>query len=138
MTTTTSAGVLNWVNVFAKNLEDLPRFYAELFGLSEVEQMRNNVFRGFSTGASGLGFLSPEVYDLLHLEPLRETQGAGFLLNFETGSHDEVHLLIDSAVAAGATLVKEPYETSYGWYQAVLTDPEGNVFRINHIFGSVT
>jgi hypothetical protein len=27
--------------------------------------------------------------------------------------------------------VKPPYTTYYNWYQAVLLDPEGNVFRIN-------
>ncbi|WP_365983831.1 hypothetical protein [Marinobacter sp.] len=30
-------------------------------------------------------------------------------------------------------IVKEPYTTYYNWYQAVLLDPEGNVFRINHM-----
>jgi hypothetical protein len=34
-------------------------------------------------------------------------------------------------VAAGARLVKAPYRTYYNWYQAVLLDPEQNVFRIN-------
>jgi hypothetical protein len=28
-------------------------------------------------------------------------------------------------------LVKAPYQTYYHWYQAVLLDPEQNVFRIN-------
>ena len=31
----------------------------------------------------------------------------------------------------GLPLVKPPYVTYYHWYQAVLLDPEGNVFRIN-------
>ncbi|MCF5826706.1 glyoxalase, partial [Pseudomonas syringae] len=26
------------------------------------------------------------------------------------------------------------YLTYYNWYQAVLLDPEGNVFRINYMF----
>jgi predicted enzyme related to lactoylglutathione lyase len=127
--------VLNWVNVFTENLEDLPRFYAELFSLVEVEEMRNDVFRGFATGASGLGFLAPDVYGLLKLDALAETLGAKFMLNFEAGSRAEVHALIEQATAVGATLVKPPYETAYGWYQTVLTDPEGNVFRINKIGG---
>jgi predicted enzyme related to lactoylglutathione lyase len=139
MTTTElpSAGsntaVLNWVNVFVDNLDDLPAFYAGVFGLREVQAMRNDVFRGFTAGGTGLGFLAPDVYALLHLDELRDSQGAGFLLNFEAGSPEDVERLIAAATAAGAVLVKEPYETGYGWYQAVLTDPEGNVFRINHI-----
>ncbi|NAT60930.1 glyoxalase, partial [Pseudomonas syringae pv. actinidifoliorum] len=31
----------------------------------------------------------------------------------------------------GADTIKEPYLTYYNWYQAVLLDPEGNIFRIN-------
>ncbi|MGW0038075.1 VOC family protein [Gordonia sp. NPDC003376] len=124
---------LNWVNIFARNLEDLPRFYSELFGLNEIEYMRNSVFCGYSTGASALGFLAPEVYDVLELEAYRDQSGAGFLLNFETHSVEEVDRLVGVAVTAGATLIKGPYETGYGWYQAVLTDPEDNIFRINKI-----
>ena len=29
-------------------------------------------------------------------------------------------------------LVRKPFETHYGSHQAVLADPDGNVFRINH------
>ncbi len=39
--------------------------------------------------------------------------------------------MVPIAVANGATLIKEPYVTYYNWYQSVLLDPEGNVFRIN-------
>ena len=73
----------------------------------------------------------------MHLENYQQTQGASFLLNFETGSCEEVDQLVVQAVSSGARLVKDSYETSYGWYQAVLTDPEGNVFRINHILTPV-
>jgi hypothetical protein len=44
-----------------------------------------------------------------------------------------VDRLVPVAEAAGARLLKAPYETYYHWYQAVLLDPEGNVFRINHM-----
>ena len=35
------------------------------------------------------------------------------------------------AVTRGARVVKAPYQTYYNWCQAVLLDPEDNVFRIN-------
>jgi predicted enzyme related to lactoylglutathione lyase len=38
----------------------------------------------------------------------------------------------ERAVANGARLLHEPYETYYGAWQSVLADPDGNVFRINH------
>ncbi len=128
---------LNWVNLFAQNLEDLPAFYSGLFGFEEIDYMRNAVFRGFATGGSAIGFMAPEVYEYLGLEQYQQTAGAPFLLNFETGSEQQVEDLVEAAVALGARLVKKPYETGYGWYQAVLTDPEDNVFRINHILRPV-
>ena len=38
----------------------------------------------------------------------------------------------ERAVAAGARLIKPPYDTYYNARQCMLADPEGNVFRINH------
>ena len=40
-------------------------------------------------------------------------------------------IMVPVALEAGATLIKPPYVTYYNWYQSVLLDPEGNVFRIN-------
>ncbi len=45
----------------------------------------------------------------------------------------EVDRLVPLAVEQGATLIKAPYLTYYNWYQAVLLDPERNVFRINYM-----
>ena len=59
--------------------------------------------------------------------------GCKFLLNIDVDSPAEVDRMVPIAVEAGATLIKPPYTTYYNWYQAVLMDPEGNVFRINHM-----
>jgi len=56
-----------------------------------------------------------------------------FLLNIDVESSAEVDRMVPIAVAAGATLVKPPYRTYYNRYQAVLLDPEQNVFHINHM-----
>ena len=60
-----------------------------------------------------------------------DVRGDSFLLNIDVLSKQEVDATVPIAIAAGATLIKAPYETYYHWYQAVLRDPEGNVFRIN-------
>ena len=62
-----------------------------------------------------------------------DTRGVKFLLNIDVDSKDDVDRMVPVAIAAGASLVKEPYVTYYNWYQAVLLDPEGNVFRINYM-----
>ncbi len=124
---------LSYVNVFARDVVALSGFYQRVFGFLEIESIRSPIFRGLDTGKSSLGFNAPEAYELLHLAEHADTRGVKFLLNIDVDSQAEVDAAVPVAVAAGATLIKPPYVTYYNWYQAVLLDPEGNVFRINHM-----
>ncbi|CAN7269121.1 glyoxalase [Pseudorhodoferax sp. LjRoot39] len=122
---------LSYVNVFAKDVVALSGFYQRVFGFPEIEAIRSPIFRGLDTGKSSLGFNALDAYELLQLSAFSDTRGIKFLLNIDVDSQAEVDRMVPIAVAAGATLVKPPYVTYYHWYQAVLLDPEGNVFRIN-------
>jgi predicted lactoylglutathione lyase len=122
---------LSYVNIFAKDIVALSSFYANLFGFKEIEAIRSPIFRGLDTGRSALGFNAHDAYGLLQLADHADTRGIKFLLNIDVDSQAEVDRLVPLAVAAGAKLVKAPYKTYYNWYQAVLFDPELNVFRIN-------
>lgn len=122
---------LSYVNVFARDVVALSGFYQRVFGFAEIEAIRSPIFRGLDTGKSSLGFNALDAYELLQLSAFSDTRGIKFLLNIDVDSQAEVDRMVPVAVAAGATLVKPPYVTYYDWYQAVLLDPEGNVFRIN-------
>ena len=124
---------LSYVNVFARDVVALSGFYQRVFAFPEIEAIRSPIFRGLDTGKTAIGFNAPEAYELLGLGEFVDSQGCRFLLNLEVDSRAEVDRLVPVAEAAGARLVKAPYETYYHWYQAVLLDPEGNVFRINHM-----
>jgi catechol 2,3-dioxygenase-like lactoylglutathione lyase family enzyme len=124
---------LSYVNVFAADIVALSGFYQGVFGFAEIEEIRSPIFRGLDTGKSSLGFNAHDAYELLQLAHLKDAKGIKFLLNFDVASKQEVDRLVPIAQGHGATLVKAPYETYYHWYQAVLLDPEGNVFRINHM-----
>jgi len=124
---------LSYVNVFARDVVALSGFYMKVFGFKEIEEIRSPIFRGIDTGKSSLGFNALDAYDLLKLSDYSDTRGVKFLLNIDVDSKEEVDSMVPVATAAGATLIKAPYETYYHWYQAVLLDPEGNVFRINHM-----
>ena len=122
---------LSYVNVFARDIVALSDFYAQLFGFTEIEAIRSPIFRGLDTGKSCIGFNAPEAYELLGLGEYADSRGVKFLLNIDVTSQAEVDRLVPLAQAKGATLIKPPYLTYYNWYQAVLLDPEKNVFRIN-------
>lgn len=122
---------LSYVNIFTQDIEALSRFYIDVFGFKEIESIRSPIFRGLNTGQSCLGFNALDAYDLLKLSEYSFTKGVKFLLNIDVDTVEEVDAFVPKAVARGATLIKPPYKTYYNWYQAVLLDPEGNVFRIN-------
>lgn len=124
---------LSYVNVFARDIEALSGFYQRVFDFPEVEAIRSPIFVGLDAGTCCIGFNAPDAYELLHLAEYSDTAGCKFLLNIDVDSSAEVDRMVPIAVEAGATLIKPPYTTYYNWYQAVLMDPEGNVFRINHM-----
>jgi uncharacterized glyoxalase superfamily protein PhnB len=126
---------LSYVNVFARDIVALSGFYQDVFGFAEIEAIRSPIFRGLDTGQSSLGFNALDAYELLGLADRADARGVKFLLNFDVESAEAVDRLVPVARAKGATLVKPPYKTYYNWYQAVLLDPEDNVFRINHRLG---
>lgn len=119
-------------SVVAEDIVALGAFYADTFDLPEVTELRSDIFRGYDVAGVTLGFSATVVYDMLHIADYAQTQGTKEYLTFEADTDAEVDALVAKAVANGAEVRHEPYETYYDAWQAVLTDPEGNVFRINH------
>ncbi|TCM52769.1 hypothetical protein C8J36_108214 [Rhizobium sp. PP-F2F-G48] len=122
---------LSYVNIFTQNIVSLSGFYRDLFGFEEIPEIRSPIFVGLKTGQTCLGFNAQDAYDLLGLGELAGPTGVKFLLNIDVDQPEDVDRLVPVAVSMGAQLIKPPYKTYYNWYQAVLLDPEGNVFRIN-------
>ena len=120
-----------YVNIFTKDIKKLSKFYIDVFGLEEDMSLRSPIFRGIRTSKSYFGFNAPEAYELLNLSDKSNTKGIKFFLNFDVRSMKEVDRLVALSVKRGAKIVKDHYRTYYNWYQAVLTDPEDNLFRIN-------
>ncbi|MBK3808446.1 VOC family protein [Stutzerimonas stutzeri] len=124
---------LSYVNLFAQDIFALSAFYRDLFGFRDIPAIASPIFRGLDTGKSCIGFNAQDAYELLHLEEHADVRGCKFLLNIDVEAKEEVDRLVPIALDMGATLIKPPYETYYHWYQAVLLDPEKNVFRINYM-----
>ena len=53
----------------------------------------------------------------------------------EVGAPEAVDAAAALAATHGGAVIKPPYTTYYNARQAVLEDPEGNVFRVNHRMG---
>jgi hypothetical protein len=121
---------LGYLNIFARDIQKMADFYADLFQLEEIRESRSPIFRGLRTSKANLGFNAHDAYALLNLEN-GGNSGSKTFATFDVDSAAEVDRLTPIAVAKGAVLRKAPFKTYYGWYQSVLLDPEGNAFRIN-------
>jgi catechol 2,3-dioxygenase-like lactoylglutathione lyase family enzyme len=56
----------------------------------------------------------------------------GVTLALNLGSPAEVDAAIDQARAAGATIGREPAQTFWGGYSAIILDPDGHPWEIAH------
>ena len=116
----------------AEDFVGLSEFYANVFDLDEVMDLRSDIFRGLDAGGVTIGFSASGAYELLQIEDWADPKGTAQYLTFEVDSSEEVDERSEKAVSLGAKLLHEPYDTYYDAHQSVLADPAGNVFRINH------
>ena len=56
----------------------------------------------------------------------------GVTLAYNVASPEEVDAVIEEARAAGATIGREPAETFWGGYSALIVDPEGHLPGVAH------
>ena len=130
---------LAYVNYLARDIEALSNFYAELLGLRELETHRSPIYRCLDAGGLELGFNAAPAYDLLGIgdrRPGAEPAPVTCYATFEASSREGVDAIAARAAALGGGVRKPPYLTYYNGWQAVLADPEGNVFRVNHRLGA--
>ncbi len=126
-----------WFNLFCRDIEALMRYYQALLGLPEAEQSRSPIYRAVQAPGFQLGFNAHEAYGLLGLserapvgtQPWPVTGYATFMLD-DSAAVDQAAV---RAAALGGYVIKPPYPTYYGQWQAVLADPEDNVFRISAV-----
>ena len=66
--------------------------------------------------------------------PDRPADGSfdGIALAHNLRTPEEVDALVDAAERAGATVTRQPAETSYGGYAGCFADPDGHVWEIAH------
>ncbi len=124
-----------WFNLTCRDVDAQIAFYRGVLGLPEAEHARSPIYRALETADFQFGFNDARAaYDLLGLggrepadAPTRATVAYATLML-------ESPAAVDAAVAAvlehGGRVVKGPFVTYYGQWQAVLADPEDNVFRI--------
>lgn len=123
------------VNLFCRNLDAQFAFYETMLGLPEAVKSRSPIYRCIQDPTFEFGFHAAPAYALLGMAdrapPPGQTTPVTTYATFMLGSSAEVDALCEKSTALGGRIVKTPYPTYYGQWQAVLADPENNLFRLS-------
>ncbi len=111
---------LNSVMIGTKQLKTLAAFYEKVIGKPADMTDNENGFFGWQVGGAYFSLLE-------HSEMGGNTKDPGrVMFNFETA---QVKDEFERIKAAGAVVIREPYEMGGGWI-ATLADPDGNYFQL--------
>lgn len=84
----------------------------------------------FTLNGSWLGLYGREALAEDAAVPAEGSGFAGFALAHNVDSEDEVDAVMKQAVAAGATMVKQPRKVFWGGYSGYFRDPDGHLWEI--------
>ena len=108
-----------------KQPQVLADFYEKIIGKPAEMVDKENGFYGWQVGSAFFGVLE-------HSEMGGKAKDPGrVMFNFETAQVKEE---FERMKAAGAVVIREPYEMQGGWI-ATLADPDGNYFQLNTPMG---
>jgi predicted enzyme related to lactoylglutathione lyase len=111
---------LNSVMIGTKQVRALTDFYAKMIGRPADMVDDRNGFAGWQVGSANFSVLDHSEMGGAAKDPGR------VMFNFETAQVKEE---FERMKAAGAAVIREPYEIGGGWV-ATLADPDGNYFQL--------
>jgi predicted enzyme related to lactoylglutathione lyase len=125
------------VNLLCTDVQAQMLFYEGVFGFQEITASRSPIYRVLDTGESELGFNAPDARALLNMParapmlPDDTLHATTAFATFMVERPEAVAAAVRRTLANGGRTVKAPYRTYYQQWQAVLSDPEGHVFRVS-------
>ncbi len=120
---------ISMITLGVRDLGASTKFY-EALGFPRMESPPEVAF--FTLNGTWLGLYGREA---LAADANVSEDGQGFesfTLSHNVQSESEVDQVIQHAIEAGASLVKEPQKTSWGGYSSYFKDPDGHLWEIAH------
>ena len=121
---------ISMITLGVRDLAAAVKFYAEGLGFPRMESGPEVAF--FTLNGTWLGLYGR---DALATDATVSPEGEGFesfALAHNVGSETEVDEIINQALEAGATLVKNPGKTSWGGYSGYFKDLDGHLWEVAH------
>ena len=126
-----------YFSLFCNDIEAQLAFYLALLRMPEAAAQRSPIYRCIQASSFEFGFHAAPAYALLGVAdrtpPRGQISPVTSYATFMLGSCAEVDELTEKATTLGGRIIKAPYPTYYGQWQAVLADPENNVFRFSFL-----
>lgn len=121
---------ISMITLAVRDLEKSIAFYEKGLGFPRMESPPEVAF--FTLNGTWLGLFGREALaEDAHISP----EGSGFnafSLAHNVASEAEVDVVIQQAVDAGTTLVKNPEKVFWGGYSGYFTDPDGHLWEVAH------
>lgn len=121
---------ISMITLGVRDIEASIEFYEKGLGLPRLESEPGVAF--FNLNGSWLGLYG---WDALAEDANVPAQGngfRGFSLAHNVQSEAEVDSLFESALDAGAKLIKQPEKVFWGGYSGYFADPDGHLWEIAH------
>jgi hypothetical protein len=121
------------ISMITLGVRDLPRavqFYAEGLGFPQIDSPPSVAF--FNLNGTWLGLYGR---DALAEDATVSAVGTGFsgvALAHNVHSQAEVDAVIQQAVSAGGSLIKQPQHVFWGGYSGYFADPDGHLWEVAH------
>lgn len=119
--------------IWVKDLENMKAFYSRYFDMKSG-QIYVNAKKGFSSYF--LSFETGARLELMHRGDILESEyGRDLLIGINhlaiaVGTKEKVDQLTENMRAEGVRIMGEPRTTGDGYYESVISDPEGNLVEI--------
>jgi catechol 2,3-dioxygenase-like lactoylglutathione lyase family enzyme len=121
---------ISLITLGVRDLAAAINFYEKGLGFPRMESPPDVAF--FTLNGTWLGLYNREALaEDANVSP--EGQGfAGVTLAHNVATEEEVDQVMTQAVAAGATMVKQPQKVFWGGYSGYFKDPEGHLWEVAH------
>ncbi|MFB6340146.1 VOC family protein [Saccharicrinis sp. FJH62] len=122
---------IDHIAIMTRNLNEMIRFYVQHFGCTTSE-IYSNPIKKLTT--CFLSFGDGTRIELMHIEDMaynnRQSTGGLIHLAIKIGSKEKVDDFTRKLKSVGVTIISEPRFTGDGYYESVISDPEGNLIEL--------